>query len=89
MAEIYLAYILICGYGGNCKMFQDITGNSDALTSCHKKLDHMWERIKTNPKGVESTEVGKFSFIQNPRGFCMYPPQSEDPITAIHKRYTL
>lgn len=88
MVEIYLAYILVCGYEGHCKMFQDITGVSYSISDCQKKIDDMWIRIRKYPKSVESTEVGKFSFVEYPRGFCVFsfiPKKAQ----SIEKKYSL
>lgn len=88
MVEIYLVFILVCGYDGECGLFKD-KGYAYTLQECHRKIDHMWIRIRAKPKGVERTKVGKFSFVVEPRGFCIHRDYEESPYTLMRKRYKL
>lgn len=89
MVEIYLAYLLICGYEGNCEMFKDVSGTSTTISDCRKKLDEAWIRVREYPKDVEATAVGKFSFVDDPRGFCINSPVKGNVFKVIHSKYNL
>lgn len=88
MVEVYLIFVLVCGYGGECSLFKD-KGYAYSIADCQKKIDNMWIRIRENPKVVERTEVGKFSFVTEPRGFCIHKSKTESPYTLMRKLYDL
>lgn len=88
MVEVYLAYLLICGFEGNCKMFGDKTSRSFAIADCQKKLDEMWVRVRAHPKGVEKSLGEKFSFVETPRGFCLHS-DTKDQIATVSEYYNL
>lgn len=87
--ELYLAYILICGYEGKCEKFYDTTGMATSISDCHKRIQHMWDRTRNNPKFVESALDQKFSFVEEPRGFCILVGTDYADLEIIEVKYNL
>lgn len=74
MLETFVAYMLICGLEGTCKMFKDQKVPSVTVAACQVKLDNMWKRVKGAPGAVEKY-VGKLDMSQTPRGYCLTPQE--------------
>lgn len=70
-------------------MFRDTSGASSTIHNCQKKIDHMWQRLKKYPKAVESTPVGKFSFVDTPRGFCILKSEKRGSWEVVFEKYNL